>query len=232
MEKTFKILTAVFGGIGIIMLIIGVLIFKSTKDFQSKAILTEGTVIEMVQMRGSNGMLSHAPVVSYMAKDEQEHIYYSSSYSNPPSYSVGEKVQIYYDPANPDDAQLGGGASIAAIIVSAIGFFFLLAAIIILLVNKNKAANAKMLMQNGRKLQADIITVDYNTSININDRNPFVITCQWSDTQQNEVLLFQSGNIWFDPSPFLADKKQLDVYVDFNNFKKYYVDISFLPKEA
>ncbi len=43
-----------------------------------------------------------------------------------------------------------------------------------------------------------------------------------------ELRAKQSEDIWFDPVEFIKSKT-IDVYVDPVNFKKYYMDISFLP---
>jgi hypothetical protein len=55
----------------------------------------------------------------------------------------------------------------------------------------------------------------------------------WSDAYDpasNQVYLFHSGNIWYDPTDYLP--KSLEVLVDPNNLHRYTVETSFLPKLA
>ncbi|MEY4766014.1 MAG: hypothetical protein RI907_2687, partial [Pseudomonadota bacterium] len=52
---------------------------------------------------------------------------------------------------------------------------------------------------------------------------------QWHDAAHNELLIFKSSNLWFDPSQFIQNKK-IPVYVDAADPSRYLVDLSFLPK--
>ncbi|MNC77488.1 hypothetical protein D3C75_1294550 [compost metagenome] len=58
-----------------------------------------------------------------------------------------------------------------------------------------------------------------------------MIRSQWLNPRTSEVHLFESDNIWFDPSDYLKDES-ISVFIDKKNPKKYHVDISFLPKIA
>jgi hypothetical protein len=87
------------------------------------------------------------------------------------------------------------------------------------------------LLQKGQVIEADVQGVDVNESLSINGRNPFVVRCQWHNPQTNEVHVFQSGNVWFDPTEHL-DRDKVRVYVEAGNLRNYLVDLSFLPKLA
>ena len=225
-----KIFIGIFGAVGVILLAIAGFLFYQTESFESKGILTQGTVIEMISSRSNKGGYTYAPVVAFMANDNKEHICRSNIYSSPPSYSVGDKADVYYNPTNPEDAELGGASAfLATYILSGIGLVFCgFAAMFYFILIKD---NSK-LMESGRKIQAELISVGLNTSIAINGRNPYVINGQWTDTLENKIYSFKSKSIWFDPKPFLANRSKVDVYVDQNNPKKHFMDISFLPKEA
>jgi hypothetical protein len=57
------------------------------------------------------------------------------------------------------------------------------------------------------------------------------VTVQWLDPTSSQVRVFESHNLWFDPTAYIKDKK-IRVFLDMHNPKKYYVDLSFLPKQA
>ena len=51
-----------------------------------------------------------------------------------------------------------------------------------------------------------------------------------TDTSSGLVYLFRSNNIWYNPESIIEERqlKQLPVYLDENNYKKYYVGIDEL----
>lgn len=55
------------------------------------------------------------------------------------------------------------------------------------------------------------------------------IKCEWLEKKTNKLFVFYSEYIPYDPSPHIQGKT-INVYIDKNTPKKYYVDISFLPK--
>jgi hypothetical protein len=92
------------------------------------------------------------------------------------------------------------------------------------------AANrVKQLLEQGMLIQADFQQVEVNTSLKVNGASPFRLVAQWHDKQSNELRIFKSSNLWFDPSKFVEGRK-LPVYIDRNNPAKYHMDLSFLPK--
>lgn len=92
------------------------------------------------------------------------------------------------------------------------------------------AANrVKHLLQQGKLVQAEFQQVEINTSLKVNGASPFRVVAQWHDAQNQELRIFKSANLWFNPSQFLEGRK-LPVYVDLNNPARYHMDLSFLPK--
>ena len=93
---------------------------------------------------------------------------------------------------------------------------------------KNRAMD---LMRNGKLLHAEFTEVILNRSLVVNGRSPFRVVSQWHDSTSNNVFIFNSANLWFDPTKYVKDRT-IPVYVDRNNSKRYHVDLSFLPKIA
>ncbi len=86
------------------------------------------------------------------------------------------------------------------------------------------------LRAHGHRIEADFQQVELNTTLEVNGSNPFRIVAQWHDHSRNEVHIFKSDNLWFDPSDFVQGKK-IPVFLDAGNPSKYLVDLSFLPRE-
>jgi Protein of unknown function (DUF3592) len=230
--KTLAIIKYTFAGIGLAMLVGAFFLYKNTSEFVSSATVVEGEVVDFETHR-SDGSTMYAPVVNFYTKDNAPHQFVSSVSSNPASYDIGEKVEVLYTESNPQDAQINGVFSLylGTIILSFIGgIFFLIGGGMILagsLQNKTRA----YLQTNGRPVQAKFQGVSLNESLSVNGRHPYVIIGQWLNPATNELHEFESDNIWFDPQEFIKSDT-ITVLIDPNNAKKYWMDISFLPKKA
>lgn len=85
----------IFGLLGAAMLSVAIYIFISNQKFLGTAVPVVGVVV-------SN---PHQPVIDYEYEGTM-HSYYSTVSSDPPSYNMGEEVQIFVNPANPDDVMV------------------------------------------------------------------------------------------------------------------------------
>ena len=85
------------------------------------------------------------------------------------------------------------------------------------------------LRANGEAVKAVIQSVDYNESLEVNGKNPFIITAQWQDPETSDLHIFTSANIWFDPSDYI-NEDHVTAYVDKEDRSRYFIDLSFLPK--
>ena len=77
--------------------------------------------------------------------------------------------------------------------------------------------------ENGRRMEADIIGVQYDTRVRVNGRCPLVIQCQAVNPLDGKVYVFESDGIWFDPEPFLGQRTTLPVLVDPDDYHRYQV---------
>jgi len=71
----------------------------------------------------------------------------------------------------------------------------------------------------------------FNTSFQINGSSPYQVVSQWLDPINKKMHVFRSDDIWYDPSSLLIDNS-INVYIDPQNYKRYHVDLSNLPKLA
>ncbi|MCW8125522.1 DUF3592 domain-containing protein [Microbulbifer halophilus] len=230
--KAVSILKYVFTAIGLGLLIGAFFSYKSTQDFLGNALATEGTVIELVRSRSSDSV-TYAPVVKFMTRDGSLIEFMSSSSSNPPSYYEGEKVEVLYQEFSPQQARINGFFSLwgVASILGVLGAVFSLVGLSIILFGKLKGRKIKYLKENGISVNAKFTGVELNSSLEVNGRHPYRISAQWKNPATSEIHIFNSENIWFDPSDHI-DIDELTVLIEKDNPKKYHVDTSFLPKVA
>ena len=218
--------------IGICLLTVSFFFQQKTRSFLAQAVKADGVVIDLASSHSSHGT-TYAPVVRFVSQDGTPIQFTSSSSTNPPSYRRGQKVQVVYNQTNPYEAKINSFMSLWGLpsIVGGIGALLLaISAAISLASTLGKRAD-DYLRRNGTPIQTDFQSVSLNTNLQVNGRSPFHIYTQWKDSDTSEVHVFHSKNIWYDPTQYI-DQKQITVFVDRKNLKKYLMDVSFLPKLA
>ncbi len=230
--KTLAIIKYVFAAIGAAMLAGAFFWYGNTKAFIGQALRTEGTVLELVRSRSSDSTTYH-PVVHFQSQDGTPVEFTSSSGSNPPSYATGEKVNVLYLADAPENAKINGFFSLwgGPLVIGGIGSVFFLIGAGIVLAGLLKGRREEYLRMHGTPVSTEFQSVEQNTSVALNGRHPFCVFTQWHNPVTAEVHVFQSKNVWFDPSDYIQ-QKQITVFIDAANPKKYLVDLSFLPKLA
>lgn len=124
-----------------------------------------------------------------------------------------------------------GGISMAEPIVIILGGIFFAIGAIAEFIRIRRVKQIATLKAQGITLEAQYQGVELNDNLEVNGRNPFRIVCQWLDPQTNQVHLFYSENLWYNPEPYI-NQTIFKVLVQPSNFKIHYIDTSFLPKLA
>lgn len=200
---------------------------NGTKNFLNTATQTEGTVIELV------GSDTKAPRVAFIDQNGNEHTYKSSVSSSPPSYYVGEKVTVYYDPSNLNKIEIDGFASLwlgSTILAGIGGILFLIGAVPFVIFSRKNSQN-KRLKSSGTLVQATFTGTEFG-NVSVNNRSPYILCCQWKSPTSDLIYIFKSDYIWFDPNPYIKESQTIGVYIDPSDPKKHYIDLGFLPKLA
>ncbi len=194
----------------------------------------EGTVVDLQFDEDSDGSGVYRPLVEFTDANGNRHTFLSAIGSYPAPYEIGEKAEVLYNPADPTDATLDsfGALYIGPIIVGSLGLVFTLIGGIAEWVHRKRQSQIANLRQRGKRIEADFIRVDLNTSIRVNNRSPYVIECQWTNPGDKKVYTYRSENIWYDPIPFLGDRRKFNVYVDASQPKVHWMDTEFLPRKA
>ncbi len=230
--RTISIVKYVFTLVGLGMLIGAFTLYNNTQGFIQNSLVTDGRVVALASSRTSDSTI-YRPVVEFNTREGSVVEFTSSSGSNPPSYSEGEIVEVLYQEATPEQAKINAFFSLwgGATILASLGAVFFLVGFSIVLFGSLKGKKLKYLKHNGTVIKAKLQSVEVNHSLNVNGRNPYQIFVQWKNPATNELHLFNSENIWFDPTDhIIAD--ELTVLIDQENPKKYHVDVSFLPDIA
>lgn len=223
-----------------IMIIVGLLLLcaaayhvYSTAQFKSEAIHAEGKITKLYYSRGDKSSAdAWFPEVTFVDDTGKKNVFRSSVGSSSYRTSLGEEVDVIYRQGDADHARINGTVNLylgaIGYIIFAVAFLFIgfIGSVLV-----NRGGRHKRLVKEGKPLTATIVDVKLNRTVEFNGRSPWKIVCEWHDPQSGRIVTFDSANIFYDPSPYLEDET-ITVYVAHNNLKKYYVDISHLPKKG
>ena len=115
--KAVRWIFLIFLGVGSIMLAGAALSFMHTRQFVHSSSVGDGVVIENVWRESSGRRRSGSfyPRVRYRTMSGQDFVIISNTGSRPPSFRVGERVQILYSPDNPTRARIDSFGSLWAL---------------------------------------------------------------------------------------------------------------------
>lgn len=108
-------------------------------------------------------------------------------------------------------------------LVAVPGILFFVLGLAFLAAVSRRRRDCAWLAENGRRIEADIIGVQYDTRVRLNGRCPLVIQCQAVNPANGKVYVFESDGIWFDPEPFLGERTTLPVLVDPDDYHRYQI---------
>ncbi len=83
-------------------------------------------------------------------------------------------------------------------------------------------------MEKGRRIMAVVDSIEVNTSYRVNGRHPYVIYCTYTDISTGIQYKYKSNNLWTDPTEIYTPGMDIPVYIDGNNYSKYFVDAETL----
>ena len=212
--------------IGGVLVIAAIAICIHSLQFLSSAVSSKGRVIRLSESCGSKGC-TYSPEVSFIAKDGSEYRFWGAR-TNPPSGQVGQDVEVVYNPTQPKVAKINDFMNFWFLPLIIFVFGAVLFAIGIWINAAFRRDIPKNLAENGQVIQAIVQQVGLD-DIRINGRSPYRIIAQWIRPGSNEAYIFKSSDIWLDPQAYVKPGDNINVTIDPNNPKKYFVDISFLP---
>jgi len=218
-----KVLKIVFTSIGAIFLTVAILVFLNNKKFMKTAIQADGVVVYAGQ----------TPTIAFTDLNNKRIEYTPNMKCNPPCYNLNEKVKVYYDKNDSNDVMISGFVSqyLLVLIFGILGFIFFSIGFGFIIFGILKKGERENLKKMGIKVETKFVEIKQNTYVRVNRKHPYYIVTEWFDEDKQAKHYFKSENIWVNPKRYIDENADIIVYLDRNNYKKYYVDISFLPKD-
>ncbi len=218
----------IFAVVGITMSFICLNQKDSNEEFIKNSKIAQATIIDIntrITGSGDNRRTEHDVFVSFYV-DEKKYEGEINSYKT--GMHVGDRIEVYYNPNDPDDFLSKSDAN--GIVVGIIlGIVFALVGIIPIVVMIVKSFTKNKMIHDGECIQAQIDAVQMNTIIRVNGRHPWNIYCSYFDPMSGEKHLFKSKNFYgeFSGAFEQAGITTVNVYIKSGDYKKYYVDYQY-----
>jgi hypothetical protein len=228
--KVLWIVGGVFFTVGLGLATGGGLLWGKNARFAAEAGKAEGEVVDLISYRSDKSTM-YKPLVRFHTEGGQEISFSGNVGSSSPSYARGDKVQVLYDRGTPEKAEIDSfmERGFAAVMLLGMGLVFGGVGGGLLAYQIRQRRIRAGLMDNGMRVEAKVTGVDYDTSLTVNGRHPWRLSCQWQHPVTGAVHVFHSDAIWYDPSEYVQ-RETLPVRVNADKPSEHWVDTSFLPK--
>ena len=218
------VLIIILAGLG--LLIAGILVQINSKNFAQNANEATATItrIEMDSRTDSDGDTTTDYTV--FVEFEVDGKIYSGRLG---FYSVGMyeggTVTVLYNIDNPQNFRSKSGDTFFYILLIILGIAVLAFGIIAFINSVKKNKQKTLLTQGGEKVLASVTNI-MPGNIALKGQVCYNLICEYNDPAGN-AYFFKSENIWVDIPPPGENNQypQIAVYVDGNDWGKYYVDI-------
>lgn len=217
-----------FLGIGIACLVGGIVWGVNTKKFVDGAVKTSGTVVEVQRRQSSSDDgPTYYPVVRFADAEGRDVTFTSSTGSNPPSHREGDRVEVLYDPRDPNDAEINSFFSLwfgPLMIGGLFGTIFPLVGVGVLLGSLRSHVQRNRLVDGGTKIAAELQGVEQTPQ-------GWTVTARATDPR-GIPRIFRSEPLPRDPGPSLVGRTAVDVLVDPDDYGNYVIHPSQFDRPA
>lgn len=227
-SKIVRLIAAIFLVVGLVLMGGGIWAWSAHNRISSDGLRTQATVIDLEYRRdASQDGGGWAAVFEYQDRDGKTHIHRPNSTSNPPAYSHGETVDIFYLPDAPEQAMVDDfmGRWLLTTILSGMGaVFILLGGSMLALHLRGKHTQAR-LQKEGVEVLAKFTRCDPDPGIVVQGRTPWRVSAQAQDLESGKYSSYLSPPIWVDLTEALSGKT-VPVLVDPSDDGSYWMDLT------
>ena len=222
----------IFSDPGLVMLFMDRTAYEASVDRRSSAHVT-GTVISsrFLTAKGSRG--AYYPVIEFASADGRKYQFTGNEGLLAAPFEPGKQLPVVYSQDAPESAAIdrGGDQYFDSIRLSCMGIAFTLIGGIPLYLRFRKERRSEWLKRNGLAIEATIRRVDLRTNLEVMDVTRIVFPLNGPIRQQNKDTNF-SATISGSIPPHMPPSKTIKILVDPKNPSHYWMDTSFLPKQA
>lgn len=213
----------IFGLVGLVFTIIGVVwLFFGTR-FVSNAQEVYGRIVDITSYTDSDGETNYRAYVDYRYNKVEYENVALNSYSH--SMKVGKKIKLLVNPENPGSPQTIMSTLVGAVLFLVFGLILVCIGFLPMFFMGRVSSKAKRLMNQGHYIIAKVESVHRNNNIEVGGKTPYVVYCNYQDIYSGTIYRFKSKNIWYNPEAYLQQDAEVRVYVNGQDYSDYYVDV-------
>ena len=230
-SKTTSILMfAIFGTIGVAVLIYTCVMRKEDHDFFDKALPLTATICEIEdhETKDSDGNVKyeHYVYVDY----EVDYQSYTHVYAGQWKQGMfeGDSVEVFYVPSNPSEVRLYYDVDQAYNELVIVAIFFIVVSSLPLLVpillkfGQNKNRN---LIETGRCVWATIKSIEADYQSTTDGEHPFWVVCEEINEAEDTIYRYTSHKVYEDLTYRIKPGDHVAIYIDPKNPDRYYVNL-------
>lgn len=214
-KNPYRMLGTVFTAMGVLALLLGLTFYLlQRQDLASR----QPVVGSITALESSTAYVDYT--AGGQAYSGVRLNYYSSS------MYVGQRITLYIDPDRP--GQPAVRQFLMGFIFALLGLIFACIGSGLLYYQRRKRRRRQYLLQNGRPITAQVTEVQRDARIHVNGRSPWVVWAQYVDPGSSTIYQFKSDSLWADPTALVGSTVR--VYVDRSDYRRYWVNTSFLDR--
>ena len=230
-NKALNLICGIFLGIGMLVMVIGIIIMIFFLKFTWTAVEVDAVITDKKSYMTYNSegdvVYEYDVFVEYVYEGYTHEV---KVHSNTYHKEVGDTVILYVNPDSPREVRLKNLDYLFSFIPIGIGLVFFMIGAIPMLLGGGKKSKQRMLKETGQRLSATIDDIVVNYNFNVNGRHPYRILCSYKESYSGVTYCFKSDNIWIDPYLVCDKGSAIDVYVEQDHYKKYFVDVDALAE--
>jgi Protein of unknown function (DUF3592) len=219
---------------GIRMVCGSIAVWNETVEFVAHASHAKGVVVSVIEGPFTSAHSRRwAPIVEFSPPDGRKIRFQGAPFAAEPFFKADQYVDVLYEAANPDNALVNSDSLLwtSPKAFGALGFVILTIGAIMLGLKLRKRHLRAWLARSGTRVQAAYQGALYEKNYDVFNRSPYRLLCRWEHPTTQKSYILRSDRIWFDPRPFVK-RESLDLLINLDNPKQYYVDVTFLPAKA
>lgn len=182
--------------------------------YRSEGVIGKSTTVAIIISYAHNGNIY-----------EKELGYFSDD------IKIGNILTIYVNKDNSKDFVYEGENKFGLYFCMIVGSVLLLCSLIFILIFKHNNKCDMNLLKFGNKIQAEILYADVDEKKSLFGKHPYIFTCIYKNEQTGEEQYFTSDSLYCKNQGSTYISKKIDIYVDPNDNKNFYIDAKFFEKQ-
>ena len=231
MGRAVRWIVAAFLGFAVVFGAVGAVLVVQQSRFDSRALLAQAEVVTMIAVTNGDGQTLYRPELAYMTASGESVRAVTGAASRPPAYTVGQRVEVRYDPARPSEPVIDsfGERWFMPLMFGGFGMLFLLIGMVPPAARVWRRRLIRGLLVRGKPVLTAFHAVEEDATLTVNGRHPWRVVTEWRHPVSREMVQFRSPPIWDDPTE-QARARMITVLLDPDNFRRYTMDLSFLKE--